>query len=82
MAFDRAHEVAIGRGENRGRTLRYRNVVRAILDLGSWDGSASALPAAARAARSRAPGRRVAVLVQRKADGAILAALRIDLAPG
>ncbi len=81
MAFDRVHEVAVGRGENRGRTLRYRNVVRAILDLGSWDGSASArpLPLERLTAERRDA---VAVLVQRQADGAILAALRIDLAPG
>ena len=36
MAFDRAHEVAIERGENRGRTLRYHNVVREVTPLGRW----------------------------------------------
>ena len=55
MAFDRVHDVAIEAGENRGRTIRYRNVVRAILDLGTWDGRAGTLAAAA-----RAPGRRAA----------------------
>jgi hypothetical protein len=80
MAFDRAREVAIGRGENRGRTIRYQNVVRTIVDLGSWDGSATtlALPLARLAAEQRDA---VAVLVQRKSDGAILAAERVDLPP-
>ena len=80
MAFDRVHDVAIGRGENRGRTIRYQNVVRAIVDLGSWDGSATTrpLPLERLAAQQRDA---VAVLVQRQADGAIVAAQRIDLRP-
>jgi hypothetical protein len=80
MAFDRVHDVAIERGENRGRTIRYQNVVRAILDLGTWDGGATSLPLplAQLAAQERDA---VAVLVQRQADGAILAAQRVDLRP-
>jgi hypothetical protein len=80
MAFDRVHDVAIGRGENRGRTIRYQNVVRTIVDLGSWDGRATTLPLplGQLAAEQRDA---VAILVQRQADGAILAAQRIDLGP-
>lgn len=78
VAFDRAHDVAIERGENRGRTLRYHNVVRDIVGLGDWSGAALTIPLPleqlAREERSGA-----AVLVQRKADGAIVAASRIDL---
>jgi hypothetical protein len=78
VAFDRARDVAIERGENRGLTLRYHNVVRDIVDLGGWDGAALVVPlpleALAREKRDAA-----AVLVQRRADGAIIAALRIDL---
>jgi hypothetical protein len=81
VAFDRAHDVAIERGENRGRVLRYHNVVREIVELGEWDGSAVSLPLPLeRLAAARRDG--AAVLVQRKADGAILAARRIDLPPG
>jgi hypothetical protein len=34
--------VAIGRGENTGRTLTYHNVVRRWIKLGDWNGAASA----------------------------------------
>jgi hypothetical protein len=80
MAFDRVHDVVIGRGENRGRTIRYQNVVRRIVDLGIWDGSATTLPLPLQqlAAEQRDGA---AVLVQRQADGAILAARRVDLGP-
>jgi hypothetical protein len=81
IGFDRAHDVAIERGENRGRTIRYQNVVRAILDLGTWDGSATTLPLPlARLTAERRDA--AAVLVQRQSDGAIVAAERIDLPPG
>jgi hypothetical protein len=81
VAFDRAHDVAIERGENRGRTLRYHNVVREIAALGDWDGAALDLPLPLeRYAAERHDG--AAVLVQRKSDGAILTARRIDLPSG
>ena len=34
----RSREVAIGRGENRGRTITYVNVVRGMVKLGDWSG--------------------------------------------
>jgi hypothetical protein len=34
----RSREVAIGRGENKGRTIIYFNVVRAMVKLGDWSG--------------------------------------------
>ena len=37
----KAIAVAIGRGENRGRTITYHNVVRSWLKLGDWTGVAS-----------------------------------------
>ena len=80
VAFDRAHDVAIERGENRGQTLRYHNVVREIVTLGDWDGAALSLPLPlGRLAADQRDG--AAVLVQRKSDGAIVAARRIDLRP-
>jgi len=81
IGFDRAHDVAIGRGENRGRTLRYHNVVREIVDLGTWHGGPMALrlPLERLAAAQRDGA---ALLVQRHSDGAIVGARRIALAPG
>lgn len=37
----RAHEVAIGRGENAGKTVTYTNVVRGWVRLGPWNGHAA-----------------------------------------
>jgi hypothetical protein len=81
IAFDGHHDVAIERGENRGRTLRYHHVVRELTRLARWDGRA--LDIALPLARLQAAGRAgAAVLVQRLSDGAILAALPLALAPG
>ncbi len=35
----RSREVAIGRGENKGRTVIYANVVRALTPVGTWTGA-------------------------------------------
>ena len=78
FGIDRAHDVAIQRGENRGREIRYHNVVREITRLGGWsgDGVELALPIE----RLRADGRDgAAIVVQQQASGAILAAAQIDL---
>jgi hypothetical protein len=63
-------QVPIKRGENGGRTLPHRNVVREVVDLGDWTGGARtfALPAPSQ------PGLRTAVLVQEGPGGPILAA--------
>ena len=37
----KAVPVAVGRGENRGRTITYHNVVRSWLKLGDWTGAAA-----------------------------------------
>ena len=65
-------QVPIQRGENGGRTLPHKNVVRQLVKLGAWDGSSHAftLPAPDRA------GLKTAVLVQEGRGGAILAAAR------
>jgi hypothetical protein len=39
LAVARAREVAIGRGENRGKTVTYRNVVRGMHRVGLWAGA-------------------------------------------
>ena len=65
-------QVAIRRGENGGRTLPHRNVVRQLVRLGGWNGRAArfALPAATD------PALRSAVLVQTAGAGPILAAAK------
>jgi hypothetical protein len=40
-SLTRAVPVVIGRGENRGRTITYHNVVRRWAKLGDWDGAAA-----------------------------------------
>jgi hypothetical protein len=65
-------QTPIARGENGGRTLPHRNVVREVARLGAWDGGVRtyALPP------SPASGLRTAVLVQSGVGGPILAAAR------
>jgi hypothetical protein len=62
--------VPIKRGENGGRTLPHKNVVREVAVLGDWNGGsrAYALPT------SSHPGLKTAVLVQAGLGGPILAA--------
>ncbi len=61
-------EVLIGRGDNRGRTVRHMNVVRSVRTLGEWTGRPAlyALPDAG------GSGLAVAILVQAKDDRRIL----------
>lgn len=68
----RTINVAIGAGENSGRTLPQRNVVRELLHLGPWNGSARtfSVPAASM------PGLATAALVQIADGGRILSATR------
>ena len=64
--------VAIKAGENAGKTLPHRNIVREFIRLGDWAGGAVhyALPPAKRA------GLATAVLVQQGSGGPIIAAAR------
>jgi hypothetical protein len=65
-------QVSIRRGENGGRSLPHRNVVRELVRLGGWSGAATrfVLPA------SPDPALRAAILVQTAGAGPILAAAR------
>lgn len=68
----RAIEVPIRAGENSGKTLPHRNIVREFIRIGQWSGGSArfALPAATR------PGLATAVVVQSGPGGAIIAAAR------
>jgi hypothetical protein len=65
-------QVAIQRGENEGRTLPHKNVVKELLKLGDWTGQAETftLPA------PHQGGLRQAVLLQEGPGGPIVAAAR------
>jgi hypothetical protein len=69
----RVVQVPIKRGENGGRTLPHKNIVRELTHLGHWNGGAEtlALP------RPTDPALRTAILVQNPGGGAILAAAKI-----
>lgn len=70
----RVQQVAIRRGENGGKTLPHRDIVRQLTRLGSWSGAATSFvpPSASD------PAYRTAVLVQAPDGGPILAAARLD----
>jgi hypothetical protein len=72
VVYDRAQDVAIGRGENAARRLTYHNPVRHWMSIGHWSGG----PAEFVAPRPE-DAKGVAVLVQRS-DGAILGARRFE----
>jgi len=67
----RTINVPIRAGENGGRTLPHRNIVRELTRLGSWNGTAAsyALP-------QRRDGLKTAILVQDGKGGAILGAAK------
>jgi hypothetical protein len=65
-------EVPIQAGENEGRTLPHKNVVKELVKLGEWSGK----PKTYRVPLASQAGLRSAVLVQDGPGGAILTALR------
>jgi hypothetical protein len=69
----RVQNVAVRAGENQGRTLPHRNIVREVRLLGKWRGGAASFAVPAPGDRAW----RSAVLVQDGPGGAILSARRI-----
>ena len=70
VGFDPRHETQVGRGENAGRMLTETNIVRSLVVIGSYDGTAITVGA------PQGAGTDAAVLVQ-AADGRILGAARL-----
>ena len=79
--YDAAHVTEVGAGENRGRVLRDRNVVRVLSPVGTWRGGAAeaSVPLEALGAAGRDA---CAVLVQASGNGAILGAAAAPLPAG
>jgi len=73
VRFSPQHTIAIKRGENRGRTQVYTNVVESWDIVGNWNGRSSE-----RLSVSSEPGAKYAVIVQEKNQGAILAAAKAN----
>ena len=71
VGFDREHVTAIGRGENRGRTMAEANIVRSFRPIGQWNGAPVHL-------EERLPdGEQVAVILE-SADGRVVGASRVS----
>jgi hypothetical protein len=68
----RTLEVPIRRGENAGKTLPHKNIVRELVRLGSWSGHAERFSLR----KSAEPSLKMAILVQTTGAGPILAAAR------
>lgn len=68
----RSIDVPVKAGENGGRTLPHRNVVRELIKLGRWQGGAVSFPLPA----ARSPGLATAALLQDGPGGPILAAAK------
>lgn len=68
VRYDHSRSVAIGRGENTGRTLTYAHLVRSILPIGMWKGQELTLELP-RQETPADPNLGCAVLVQQEKDG-------------
>jgi hypothetical protein len=64
-------QVPIRRGENGGKTLPHKNIVKQLVRVGGWSGRAETLRLP-----SGDPSLRTAILVQAPGGGAILAAVK------
>ena len=80
VRYDRVREVAIRRGENGGRTLKYYNVVRQLTNLGLWNGKAREI---SYMVDDMTKGGRdgCAVIVQRGSHGPVIGAAAMDFDP-
>jgi hypothetical protein len=73
------HAVPIGRGENRGRTVTYANVVRGMKRVGEWRGEAARFEVPSAEARDGGDGYVVLLqALERTKPGAILGAAKSE----
>jgi len=78
VRFDPSDQaVEIKRGENRGKTMVYHNVVRELVRLGSWTGRARSYTLPAAEAESTDDGLEGVILVQGAKGGRILGSLSL-----
>lgn len=77
VTYDRERTTDVLRGENAGKTLSHRNVVRSLEEIGTWRGEATELTVAVPEERAR-PDMGCAVLVQAD-NGRILGAAAVDI---
>ena len=74
VRFDpRVNNVPIRAGENGGRTLPHRNIVRQLQAIGTWSGKVASFPLPP----NPSPVYRTAILVQAGKGGPIVAAARL-----
>ncbi|MBO6521730.1 MAG: DUF1223 domain-containing protein [Rhodospirillales bacterium] len=79
-AFDKRHENDVSRGENSGRKLAHYNVVRDLVEVGSWKGEPLSMTVTDQLVDMK--GRDgCAILVQSTKTGRILGAAKIWLTP-
>lgn len=74
VVFDKEHTTKVKRGENRGKTITNRNVVRLVERIGAWDGGAAKM-----SSPLNRDGDACAVIVQSPKSGTILGAAKIIL---
>ncbi len=78
VRWDTGHDTTVTRGENRGRELHNANVVRNLLNIGTWRGKP--LEIAVKLADLDGVGNDgCAVIVQERGPGAVLGAARLDM---
>jgi len=74
VIYDKEHITKIKRGENSGKTISNRNVVRSLMNIGSWTGEAANL-----SFPLGDNGDACAVIIQSRASGKILGAATIAI---
>jgi hypothetical protein len=78
VAYDDKHTTEISKGENRGKTLSYHNVVRSMKPVGTWDGKQADV--VVNLAEEIAAGyQNCAVLLQQGEGGRIVAAAKLPM---
>ena len=81
VVYDREYTTAVKRGENRGRSITNRNVVRALERIGAWNGEAMQTPLTV-ADMGGGKGDACAVILQSARTGHILGAAKLSLDGG